>query len=87
MVKKYCKKPVVVEAVQWTGENIDEIVEFCGEYCNSFDWSDVLYIYTLGGHRIARVGDYIIKGVRGEFYPCMPHIFEETYDAVIEEEE
>ena len=78
MIKQYRKKPVVVEAVQWTGENYDEIVEFTRSkaklYCRS------LVIPTLEGDHFASKGDYIIKGVAGEFYPCKPDIFEQTYE-------
>ena len=89
---KYRKKPVVIDAVQFTGtkENYAEISRFCpsagilplgnakgpGENC--------LLIKTLEGNHIANYGDWIIKGVKGEFYPCKPDIFELTYEAHIE---
>lgn len=78
---KYVKKPVEIEAIQWTGENLNEIVMFtdmhnlqCGE--------NELKIKTLEGNIIASKGDYIIRGIKGEFYPCKPDIFEQTYDKV-----
>jgi endo-1,4-beta-mannosidase len=79
MIKHYRKKPVVIEAVQWTGDNRSEIFDFVGKFAV---WGDVsgMIIKTLEGQHIASVGDYIIKGVNGEFYPCKPEIFEKTYD-------
>lgn len=79
MIKQYRKKPVVIEAVQWTGDNRSEIFAFVGKFAV---WGDVsgMMIKTLEGQHIASVGDYIIKGVNGEFYPCKPEIFEKTYD-------
>lgn len=83
MVKKYVKKPVVIEAVQWTGLNMTEIADFTsnGKRYIEFD-GDVCRIQTLEGVMTASTGDYIIKGVKGEFYPCKPDIFEETYEEV-----
>lgn len=78
MIKQYRKKPVVVEAVQWTGENYDEIVEFTRSKAELY--SGYLMIPTLEGDHFAPIGDYIIKGVAGEFYPCRPDIFEQTYE-------
>lgn len=80
---KYRKKPVVIEAVQWTGRNIAEIEAFMSE--EIWAWADGrLAVRTLEGLVTARTGDFIIKGVRGEFYPCKPDIFEQTYEAVTE---
>lgn len=73
---KYRKKPVVIEAIQWLG-NKEEIKYFYPECC--FD-DGVVYIDTLEGTMKAKYGDYIIKGVSGEFYPCKPDIFEQTYE-------
>lgn len=80
---KYVKKPVVIEAVQWTGENLIEILNFC-EKCFSYEKNSktVLAIATLEGTMTASIGDFIIKGVQGEFYPCKPDIFEMTYNKV-----
>lgn len=88
---KYRKKPVVIEAVQWTGLNPAECKEFTGdgaEYIyhdaayevNAAPPSVEIIIHTLEGDMRASVGDYIIKGVDGEFYPCKPDIFEKTYE-------
>lgn len=76
---KYTKKPVTIEAVQWTGHNHAEIREFAGPSILKFNHEDGLQLKTLEGSLHASVGDYIIKGVHGEFYPCKPDIFEETY--------
>ena len=81
-MKKYVKKPVEVEAIQWTGDNYEDIRNFTnGE---SVLLIDDLVIPTLEGDHMASVGDYIIKGVKGEFYPCKPDIFEMTYAEVEE---
>lgn len=80
---KYTKKPVEIEAVQWTGENLLEILNFCSS-CFSYERNGlkVLTISTLEGNMNASYGDFIIKGVKGEFYACKPDIFEMTYDKV-----
>ena len=86
---KYRKKPVVIEAVQWNGENLDEVMTFCNgdaSYELMARGASELVIATLeDGESIARhvasVGDFIIKGVAGEFYPCKPGIFAATYEA------
>ncbi|MDR1946424.1 MAG: PGDYG domain-containing protein [Desulfovibrio sp.] len=86
MVRTYRKKPVEVEAVQWTGENIDEISAFCGASFLGAQGGQgrgtTLSIGTLEGPHIASTGDFIIKGVTGEFYPCKPDIFNATYEGV-----
>lgn len=80
---KYRKKPVIIEAIKFDGT--DESVEWLlpqlksGEIGRSFN---KLYIETLEGVMEASIGDYIIKGVNGEFYPCKPDIFEMTYEEV-----
>jgi len=84
---KYRKKPVVIEAIQWNGENKDEIQNFCGDVVKFKMYDRVsgpphLVVKTLEGHMDASIGDYIIRGVQGEFYPCKPDIFELTYEAV-----
>ena len=84
---KYRKKPVV-EAVQWLGDNWNEIAEFCYKkrseiYKTSGAYkAERILIHTLEGDMIAEAGDYNIKGVQGEFYPCKPGIFEATYERV-----
>ncbi len=80
---KYRKKPVEIEAIQWDGENTTEILAFCSD-CFSYKKNDfaVLVINTLEGTMKASIGDYVIKGVKGEFYACKPDIFLLTYDQV-----
>lgn len=92
MPSKWRKKPVVIEAVQWTGTNLREVIDFTGlnESANKWTWQefvevverDGLKIFTLEGPLKAAVGSWIIKGVKGEFYPCEPSIFEATYERV-----
>lgn len=94
---RYRKKPVEIEAVQWTGDNQREMFDFLTDgqckddymtaYGENFyiDHNKVrggLIIRTLEGEHIASIGDYIIRGIKGEFYPCKPDIFEKTYEAV-----
>jgi hypothetical protein len=82
MVRHYRKKPVVIEAVQFTGFNAVELMRFCGDSVGEIYDNDAAFINTLEGRMRASVGDYIIKGVNGEFYPCKPDIFEKTYELV-----
>jgi hypothetical protein len=79
---KATKKPVTIECMKWDGENIEEIKAFVGSAYigGENDIDKKLVISTLEGDMLASVGDYIIKGVKGEFYPCKPDIFEKTYD-------
>ena len=82
--KKYRKKPIVVEAIQWTGDNFEEIYEFTkGNCCVHVD-TGKLIIRTLEGDMEAERGAFIIKGKIGEFYPCKKEIFLETYEPVKE---
>ena len=82
---KYRKKPVVIEAIQFTGNNFFEIHEFTNGNAHDCYMQPAGYttciINTLEGRHIATEGDYIIKGVQGEFYPCKPDIFDMTYEA------
>lgn len=80
MIKRYRKKPVTIEAVQWTGENISEICDFTHKEKSDIFCIGHLCIETLEGVHLASIGDYIIKGVKGEFYPCKPDIFAQTYE-------
>ena len=93
MINKYRKKPVIVEAVKWTGLNLEEIKNFVDEsllyniYDGAWEVGEApvtvdMQIRTLEGNMSVSVGDYIIKGVQGEFYPCKPDIFKETYETV-----
>lgn len=78
---KFRKKPVVIEAVQWTGENIEAVAKFIGGKGEFHLPSDII-IPTLEGDHTASISDWIIKGVKGEFYPCKPDIFAATYEPV-----
>lgn len=95
---KFRKKPIIVEAVQWTGSNLEEIRNFVGSdlienYIKHFDIERTLIkqtlagiaINTLEGTMIVNYGDYIIKGVNNEFYPCKPDIFKQIYEEIIDD--
>lgn len=89
------KRPVVVEAVQWTGINLHEVICFTDgppqtrshhagmmwENYSDLVKRDGLKIYTLEGVMSADIGDWIIKGVKGEHYPCKPDVFAMTYES------
>lgn len=77
---KFRKKPVEIEAIQWTGNNFIEIDEFITVVHETFPSQGIIYIPTLEGLMKASLLDWIIKGVNGEFYPCKPDIFEKTYE-------
>lgn len=82
---KFIKKPVVVEAIQWDGTaaTFKKITDMIGSgWRPGSIGTDSFYVETLEGEHIASKGDYIIKGVAGEFYPCKPEIFNDTYDPV-----
>lgn len=90
MVKKYKTKPCEIEAIQWTGENLEEIEEFAKD---GIEYNEVkdgggkiiayeIYVLTLEGTMFANQGDYIIKGLRGEFYPCKPDVFNKKYEVI-----
>lgn len=80
---KYRKKPVVIEAVQFIGGKVsaNEILKFCKQAVWHFN-HDTITVSTLEGTMTANPKDWIIKGVKGEFYPCKPDIFEATYEPV-----
>lgn len=82
MIKKYVKKPIEVEAVQWTGDNTDEIDEFTNRQIYENIYKNCILIETLEGDMEALPGDYIIKDANGEFYPCKPDVFEKTYEEI-----
>ncbi len=84
---KYKKKPVIIEAIKWTGDPKTTEIEdksFVDAYKNgTFKYNgNKMLIKTLEGEMTASPGDYIIKGVQGEFYPCKADIFAQTYEAV-----
>ncbi len=80
-ISKFCKKPVIIEAVQWTGSNIREVLALSrGISSIGEDFVDsTLTIETLEGNMTAILNDWIIRGIQGEIYPCKPDIFDKTY--------
>ena len=89
---QFRKKPIINEAVQWTGDNLREIIDFTGLHPSVGKWTweeyeevvknEGLKIFTLEGPLFASVGDYIMRGVNGELYPIKPGILAKTYDRV-----
>jgi len=77
----YRKKPVVIEAVQHTKENLKAVLDFTmtNPDIELRDYNRIVCIKTLEGVMEANLGDWIIKGEKGEFYPCKPDIFDATY--------
>jgi hypothetical protein len=88
ITRKFRKRPVVIEARQFTEDELHvqhDVAEWCnGKLRGTMLPAEqrVIQIYTLEGEMEARVGDWIIKGVKGEFYPCKPDIFKMTYEEV-----
>ena len=90
--REYRKKPVVIQAIRWTGSNLREVIAFTGKHPRWGEWfatweeyetrvradGNIVKILTLEGTMHASPGDWIIRGVRGEHYPCKPDIFEAT---------
>lgn len=92
-MQKFRKKPIEVEAVQWTGENTSDVIDWVlATGSRSARWHEAekfqkggrehIAIDTLEGTMRAEFGDWIIRGVQGEHYPCKPDIFAATYEAV-----
>ena len=96
-IKRYRKKPVIIEAMKYIEDNFEEAIAFVGkENCkvivnrvnrlsmdsNKKEAIVTFFIKTLEGNMLVSNGDYIIKGVNGEFYPCKPDIFDKTYEEV-----
>ncbi len=84
MPKSYTKKAITIQAIQWVGNNFDELKEFCS-IIGVDDIDDETQqiqplIKTLEGEMLISINDYLIKGIKGEFYPCKPDIFEASYD-------
>ena len=78
--KRYRKKPVVIEAIQFTGMNHVAVVRFFRGQALFEPSIEGITIKTLEGDMLAARGDWIIRGVKGEYYPCKPEIFEATYE-------
>ena len=90
-VRRACKKPVEIEYMVWPGgaENATTVVDWIVDNGGTARWRaangplpERIEIDTLEGTMIASPGDAIIRGVAGEFYPCKPKIFRETYDTI-----
>ena len=81
-IMKYRKLPVEIEAVQYDGFHTGQLNEFCGD-CFVEPVDGLPYIKTPEGNMTVSKGDYVIRGVNGEFYPCKPDIFGKTYESVI----
>ncbi len=85
-VSLYRKKPVVIETIQFTEETKDRVFSWIrGENGHvsadrDEDGNPTLIIWTLEGKMTASLGDWIIRGIKGEFYPCKPDIFDATYE-------
>jgi hypothetical protein len=83
---QYRKKAVIIEAIQFTGQNYLSMSKFFGANSDKYDaFVGYMVITTLEGEMRANPGDWIIKGIKGEFYPCKPDIFEATYEKVEEQ--
>jgi hypothetical protein len=76
-MSKYVKKTVVIEALQWNGKNTDDVLKFAEGKAEII--GEGMFISTLEGAMRVSKHDYVIKGVKGEFYPCKPDIFQMTY--------
>jgi hypothetical protein len=86
-MQKYVKKPIVIEAHRWTySYQTFEYLKDMGCPCilAKINGKEELLIKTLEGDMLARYADYIVKGIKGEWYPVKPDIFEATYDEVAE---
>ena len=86
---KFRKKPVVIEAVKWNGSNFNELMIFVGIQNlgkHNIENSEIQICTLEDGNKevehIASKGDWIIKGIKGEFYPCKPDIFKDTYEEI-----
>lgn len=84
MSKKFKKNPIIIEAIQWLGNNFEELEEFSSERNIVSNQDGTLTIETLEGNHIAKKKDWIIRGIKGEIYPCKPDIFEKTYQEIKE---
>lgn len=86
MFKNYRKKPIVIQAIHYTPDSRSECIAFCGAVHTAIDDDGAEYelknlrIQTLEGEMTANLGDWIIQGIAGEFYPCKPGIFDATYE-------
>lgn len=87
MVERFRNKPIIIEAIRNNGNNYEEIAGFVGDKCwVSRRMNAPVILDTLEGRMPARLGDWIIKGVKGQFYSCAEDIFNATYESVEEDE-
>ena len=85
---KFRKKPIVINAEQWDGTedgmwDIADKLDIYQDAISFLDLKDKMVCHTLEGDMVADKGDWIIKGVKGEIYPCKPDIFDLTYEEVL----
>mgnify|MGYP006921451942 CR=1 FL=1 len=78
---KFRKKPTIVEAIQWKGNNLDEVIAFLGTKTYG-EFAGSVLVETPKAILTVAVGNWIIKGADGEFHPCSPSDFEMTYEAI-----
>jgi hypothetical protein len=85
-VKKYIKKPIEIEAIQYLTENVQQVSKFIGDFPHKIIESEnIIIISTLEGEHIVRHGDFVIRGIYDEYYPCKPDIFNASYTEVEED--
>lgn len=79
-MKKYTKKPIEVEAIQFFEENLEDVFNFLGDFPHKYFASEkMILIYSLEGNLLAGQGDYIVKGIYDEFYLCKQDVFQKQY--------
>lgn len=80
-MKRYRKKPLVIDAVQWNGRDDNaRLRDFAGAAVRFYPTQQEPEIPTPEGDMFVSRGDWVIKGVKGEFYPCKPDVFAATYE-------
>lgn len=86
---KYRKKPIVIDAIKWDGGNVLEFIDSFPEsrHMIQIETADEITIKTLEGNMTLMRGDYLIRGIKGEYYPCKADIFEMSYEPVFENNE
>ena len=84
--KRFRKRPIVVEAVQWNGRNKSEISDFTKNKLEDYGGikDGCFKVYTPEGLMIVRKGDWVVKGIKGEYYPVKSDIFDKTYVEVVD---
>jgi hypothetical protein len=90
-INRFRKKPIVISAVQWTGENLTEVADFTGhrfrengaEHWGEDDITAEVYDELHDTWVRVKTGQWILQGVKGEFYPCDPQVLNETYEEVV----